>query len=255
MSAKQPSVLDVQIRKEHVIVRQGKEFVLYTGLLDAAHRAGLMGISTSLVDAPSAENGQTAICHAEARFAWGVYSGIGDANAKNTGVMIAPHIIRMAETRAKARALRDGLNVGMASVEELVSLPSDRDAGGGDHGMEDDVPDETHHPAPPAPPTAAPAPRQSSGAAPRRVQPQAQVQAPPPRQPAQATAVDGDDPGEAEERAKYARLVGTARRLKLDVEEVEADAPLIEVLAARNVLLGRVNEALQAQRTQGGNGR
>lgn len=246
MTAKHPSVLDVQIRKEHVIVRQGKEFVLYTGLLDAAHRAGLMGISTSLVDAPSAENGQTAICHAEARFPWGVYSGIGDANKGNTGVMIQPHLIRMAETRAKARALRDGLNVGMASVEELVSLPSDRD-GGGDHGMEDDVPDETHHPAPPPPP-AAPAPRQSSGAAPRRVQPRVSTD----------VALGAVPPDEAEERAKYTRLVGTARRLKLDVEEVEADAPLIEVLAARNELLGRVNEALQAQqaqRTQGGNGR
>lgn len=243
MTAKQPSVLDVQIRKEHVITRQGKEFVLYTGLLDAAHRAGLMGISTSLVDAPSAENGQTAICHAEARFPWGVYSGIGDANVKNVGAMIGVHIIRMAETRAKARALRDGLNVGMASVEELVSLPSDRDGGDSDHGMEDDGPDEEHHPAPPAA-----APRQSSGAAPRRVPPPIA----PTRPSAPSTDVARED--EAEERAKYNRLVSTARRLKLEVEEVEPDAPFLEVLTARNDLLGRVNEALQAQRTQGPTG-
>lgn len=229
MTAKQPSVLDVQIRKEHVIHRQGKDFVLYQGLLDAAHRAGLMGISTSLVDAPSAENGQTAICHAEARFPWGVYSGIGDANKTNVGPLIAAHIIRMAETRAKARALRDGLNVGMAAVEELISLPSDRD------GDLDDVPDETHHPAPP--PAARPA-------APRAVQ--AKVTPPTTTSP----SVD------AEERAKYDRLVATAKRLRLDVEALPADADPAEVRTERDNLLGRVNSALQAQRAPAaGNGR
>jgi hypothetical protein len=226
VTVKQPSVLDVQIRKEHILNRQGKDFVRYEGLLDAAHRAGLMGISTSLVDAPSAENGQTAICHAEARFPWGVYSGIGDANKGNVGPLIAPHIIRMAETRAKARALRDGLNVGMAAVEELVSLPSDRDTD------LDDGPDETHHPAP------APAARP---AAPRAVQ--AKVTPPSP-------SVD------AEERAKYDRLVATARRLKLDVEALPADADPTAVRTERDNLLGRVNSALQAQRaTPAGNGR
>ena len=49
----------------------------------------------------------------------GVFSGYGDASAANVGRMIAPHIIRMAETRAVARALRLACNIGMTSREEL----------------------------------------------------------------------------------------------------------------------------------------
>jgi len=43
----------------------------------------------------------------------------GDACAANTGRMIHPHLLRMAETRAVARALRFATNCGEAAREEF----------------------------------------------------------------------------------------------------------------------------------------
>ena len=113
-----PSVLST-IDKKFIMDRQGKSFVLYAGLLDLAHRTGLKGISTALLQAPAEANAWTAIVAATVTTEHGSYSGIGDANPENVGRMVALHTIRMAETRAKARALRDALNVGGVCLEEL----------------------------------------------------------------------------------------------------------------------------------------
>src|SRR5258708_7668017 len=113
------------MKKEFVVNRQGKDFVLYAGLLDQAHREGLKRIHTQLVQAPSEENGQLAIVYAEVETEKGIFSGIGDANPQNVDRMIAMHTVRMAETRAKARALRDAINVGTTALEELADVEED----------------------------------------------------------------------------------------------------------------------------------
>jgi len=79
----------------------------------------LKKIETSLVQIPDQSNGQTAVFYAIVETETGIYKGHGDANAENVSSRIIPHIIRMAETRAKARALRDAVNIGVVSVEEL----------------------------------------------------------------------------------------------------------------------------------------
>jgi hypothetical protein len=113
------------MREEYMIERQGRRFVLYAGLLDEAHARGLRSIETELLQVPVPENGEVAIARAVVRTEEGKFSGIGDASPDNVGKAIRPHIIRMAETRAKARALRDAINVGVAALEELDGEPEE----------------------------------------------------------------------------------------------------------------------------------
>ena len=113
------------MRDEFMITRQGKQYVLFAGLLDEAHNRGLRGIDTELVQVPTPENGNVAVVKATVEMEGPdegqgrTFSGIGDASPENVGRNIVPHIIRMAETRAKARALRDAVNVGATALEEL----------------------------------------------------------------------------------------------------------------------------------------
>ncbi|MDQ4063565.1 MAG: hypothetical protein M3122_06695 [Actinomycetota bacterium] len=113
------------MREEYMIERGGRRFVLYAGLLDEAHARGLRSIETELLQVPGSENGEVAIAKAVVRTEEGKFSGIGDASPGNVGRAIIPHIIRMAETRAKARALRDAINVGVASLEEIGDEPEE----------------------------------------------------------------------------------------------------------------------------------
>ena len=107
------------INEKFIVKLQGKDFVTYEGLLDLAHQEGLLGIETTLIQIPTKENEFLAIVKATATTKDKKFEGIGDCDNASANRMIAPHKIRMAETRAKARALRDLTNVGMTAVEEL----------------------------------------------------------------------------------------------------------------------------------------
>jgi hypothetical protein len=96
---------------------------LYSGLLDLAHQKGLLKIEVDALQYPTKENGNFAICKATATSKFGdVYVDIGDANPFNCNAKVAKHLLRMASTRAKARALRDFDDIGMTCLEELGDL-------------------------------------------------------------------------------------------------------------------------------------
>ena len=108
------------MKKEFIVERHGKSFVLYSGLLEEAHARGLKSIGTTLLQPPTDSNGNLAICHAQVEMKDGsTFTGIGDASPHNVNEMMRNCLIRMAETRAKARAMRDAVNVGVVSLEEL----------------------------------------------------------------------------------------------------------------------------------------
>ena len=102
---------------------EGRDFVLYSGLLDLAHQKGLLKIEVDPLQFPTKENGYFAICKATATSKFGeIFVDVGDANPNNCNAKVAKHLLRMASTRAKARALRDYDDIGMTCLEELGDL-------------------------------------------------------------------------------------------------------------------------------------
>jgi hypothetical protein len=109
----------IEIRDRSGRAIGSKDVVTYAGLLAKAHDEGLARVKTTLVQIPSEDNGRTAIAKAEVQTGKGLFEALGDASPENVNAFIVPHLIRMAETRAKARALRDAVNIGVISFEEL----------------------------------------------------------------------------------------------------------------------------------------
>jgi len=113
-----------KLNPEHIIDYKGKDFILYKGLLEAGQHKGIKSLDASeILQYPSDENKNTCIVKAVLISKDGErYSEIGDASfdiPHNVNNMIKPHFIRMAATRAKARALRDFTGIAITSFEEL----------------------------------------------------------------------------------------------------------------------------------------
>ena len=99
---------------------ENKDFVLYAGLLDLAHQRGILKIDVDPIQIPTKENDHMAICRAIVVSKSGeVFSDVGDATPQNCHPRVAKHLLRMASTRAIARALRSMTNVGMTALEEI----------------------------------------------------------------------------------------------------------------------------------------
>jgi len=116
---KQAFTVSIKIRDRDGNVVAEKRVVTYEGLLARAHEDGMRSIHTELVQIPSKANGDAAIVRAVVVTGRGTFEGIGDATPGNVNARVSGHLLRVAETRAKARALRDAVNIGLVALEEL----------------------------------------------------------------------------------------------------------------------------------------
>lgn len=112
-----------KLAEEFIKQIDGKDFVLYSGLLDLAHQKGLKSLEVEVLQFPTKENDNFVVCRATAISQNGEsFIDFGDANLVNCNPKVAKHLIRMASTRAKARVLRDFTNIGITCLEELGDL-------------------------------------------------------------------------------------------------------------------------------------
>jgi hypothetical protein len=101
---------------QFLVTIQGKQFVTFHGLLAMAHQQGLLSLKAEFISVTA----DLALAKARAEFCDGrLFEECGDATPGNVNSRIKPHFARMALTRAKARALRDALNLAYVWAEEL----------------------------------------------------------------------------------------------------------------------------------------
>ncbi len=109
-----------RVKKEFLVERQGRTFVLVNGLLDLAHQEGLSSIQTELILPGTEVDGViTWLFKATVTTKKGTFTGYGDATAANVTRAMLTVLPRFAETRSLARALRFATNVGAVALEEM----------------------------------------------------------------------------------------------------------------------------------------
>jgi hypothetical protein len=121
-----------KLNERFIIKIENRDFVQYAGLLDLGHQKGIAQIEVDPIQLPTAENGNFAVCKATVVSKTGEsFTDVGDANPQNCSSKVSKHLLRLASTRAIARALRSFTNIGMTCLEELADLS---DMAGNDSG-------------------------------------------------------------------------------------------------------------------------
>ena len=115
--SRNPNLIDKLKNAGHIVNLKGKDYILFAGLLVLAHENGLESIDTESVVVNSETH--TAVMITRVSGERGTYTGHGDAAPDNLTKMMIPSYLRMAETRAIARALRMYLGIGMTCLSEL----------------------------------------------------------------------------------------------------------------------------------------
>ena len=144
---KLPSIKEL-IKAGHVIHLQGNHFVKYSGLVAMAHMKGITGIKTEILiqDVTSEDRiDQYEDEHVPCKTIWKTiktarvmiratvygqhgeeFTALGTATQYNLKKNMLPYMYEMAETRAKARALRDFVGIGLTAWEEMPDFEPER---------------------------------------------------------------------------------------------------------------------------------
>jgi hypothetical protein len=110
------AIASVGIPAQFLVELHGKQFVTYGGLLAMAHEKGLVKLAARFISVDA----KLALAEATAEFKDGrTFQECADSTPENVNARIRPHFPRLALTRAKARTLRDALNLSMVCVDEL----------------------------------------------------------------------------------------------------------------------------------------
>jgi hypothetical protein len=137
-------VVRIQVRDERGRVIGEIDAVSLKGLLSLAHDEELRSVRTRIVELPTDTNGFRAVVRAAVRTRRGLFTATGDATPENVNPEVSGHTIRVAESRAIARALRLAVNIGEVAVEELGARVShlgrlnDRANGSGFRAFQDE---------------------------------------------------------------------------------------------------------------------
>ena len=116
---------EINLRKRleslgHIVYINGKDAtVTVAGLLMLIHECGIKEINTEIIEHD--RESKFCIVQATLKGARGVYTGYGDACPQSTNRMVQAHYIRVAESRAIARAARWYLGIGLTASNEIVT--------------------------------------------------------------------------------------------------------------------------------------
>jgi hypothetical protein len=98
---------------KHLVNLKGRQFITFVGLQARLMDQGkaIVGSDIDVLCVPSEENGNYAAVKATLRIKGKdgevyTFTNVGDASPQSVGKNIVPHVLRQAETRAEARALR-----------------------------------------------------------------------------------------------------------------------------------------------------
>lgn len=108
------------LTEDELVVKDGRQFVYLKGLERLAKERGIRSKFIDVCATPSKE-APLSVIKVTYKFDDGrSYDGVADASDKNCKEKFRVYLTAMAESRAKARALRDAFGISLCSVEEVV---------------------------------------------------------------------------------------------------------------------------------------